>query len=29
MNEKKIRNIPFSPPDLSSLEEKEVLEAMR
>ena len=29
MSEKKLRNIPFSPPDLSSLEENEVLEAMR
>ena len=29
MNEKKFRNIPFSPPDLSTLEENEVLEAMR
>lgn len=29
MSEKKLRNIPFSPPDLSRLEENEVLEAMR
>ena len=29
MSEKKLRNIPFSPPDLSCLEENEVLEAMR
>lgn len=29
MNEKEFRNIPFSPPDLSDLEEKEVIEALR
>lgn len=29
MNEKKLRNIPFSPPDLSVLEEEEVLGALR
>lgn len=29
MSEKEIRNIPFSPPDLSVLEENEVFEAMR
>ena len=29
MSEEKLRNIPFSPPDLSRLEENEVLEAMR
>ena len=29
MWEKELRNIPFSPPDLSALEEKEVVEALR
>ena len=29
MREKELRNIPFSPPDLSALEEKEVVEALR
>ena len=29
MGDKKLRNIPFSPPDISELEEKEVLEALR